>query len=285
VGAAFLPHGDFAYDPSLVDYKNGSLQLHHSSLEVGKIISDLAPDLVFLSTPHGLALSNDFGVYQNTDASGFAILGSDLQNSSFPSYTVPLSARLSPDISGQIVNTLSHTNVSGILAFGDSEAISLRWGEVIPLSFFESYLNKSDCKTLIWSQPQRRQTQTVAMIPELLNMGKLLAKILEESTLRVVVVISGDLAHTHLESGPYGYSPDAEPFDLACGKWASTLAPVALLDEAAKLVGNALSCGYTGMVTLHGILSEVGTWQPHLYANYHPTYYGMMVAFFQRLEN
>ena len=30
---------------------------------------------------------------------------------------------------------------------------------------------------------------------------------------RVVIVISADLAHTHLASGPYGYSNESEPFD------------------------------------------------------------------------
>ena len=34
---------------------------------------------------------------------------------------------------------------------------------------------------------------------------------------RVVVVISADLAHTHLSSGPYGYSNASEPFDLVSG--------------------------------------------------------------------
>jgi aromatic ring-opening dioxygenase LigB subunit len=287
VGAAVIPHGDFAYDPSLVDYQNGSLQIHNSSILVGQIISELEPELVFISTPHGLALTNDFAVYQNTNGSGYALIGSDLHNSSFPGYKVPFSTPLAPDFSSQIIDLLRggrRQNVSGLLGFADSEAISLRWGEIIPLTFLEPYLNKSHCQTLVWSQPQRRYTQSVAMIPELVGVGRLLAPILEASPMRIVVIISADLAHTHLASGPYGYSPDAEPFDKACGRWASTLDPRPLLVEAASYVDKALSCGYTGLVTLHGILSEVGTWQPHLYANYHPTYYGMMVAFFQRMD-
>ena len=38
-------------------------------------------------------------------------------------------------------------------------------------------------------------------------------EILERSPKRVVIIISGDLAHTHLASGPYGYSNTSEPFD------------------------------------------------------------------------
>ena len=36
---------------------------------------------------------------------------------------------------------------------------------------------------------------------------------LEGLSERVVVIISADLAHTHLKDGPYGYSNASEPFD------------------------------------------------------------------------
>lgn len=75
----------------------------------------------------------------------------------------------------------------------------------------------------------------------------------------------------------------SQPFDLACGSWASTLSPAPLLQTATALVDRALSCGFTGLVMLHGLLTEAGgpsTWQPALWALGHPTYYGMMVASF-----
>ena len=100
---------------------------------------------------------------------------------------------------------------------------------------------------------------------------------------RVVVLISSDLAHTHLANGPYGYSPAAKPFDAAIGRWATDpLAHAsALLKEAAGLEAHALSCGFTGLVMLHGaLLAEKPRWSPHLLANRAPTYYGMMVATF-----
>ena len=45
----------------------------------------------------------------------------------------------------------------------------------------------------------------------------------------VAVVISSDLAHTHLASGPYGYSASAQPFDDAVGRWGASLDPQPLL--------------------------------------------------------
>ena len=76
---------------------------------------------------------------------------------------------------------------------------------------------------------------------------------------------SSDLAHTHLASGPYGYSDAAEPFDKACGKWAINPEENSnsLLIDAANLVDDALSCGFPSLVVLHGIIEkDFGRWNP-----------------------
>ena len=43
--------------------------------------------------------------------------------------------------------------------------------------------------------------------------GTGLFSVLEPLKERVAVIISADLAHTHLASGPYGYSNASQPFD------------------------------------------------------------------------
>lgn len=43
--------------------------------------------------------------------------------------------------------------------------------------------------------------------------GAELFSILEPLKERVAIVVSADMAHTHLASGPYGYSNASEPFD------------------------------------------------------------------------
>lgn len=72
VGAAVIPHGDFAYDPSLVHNKNGSLLVHAGAQKAGQYLSDLNPDIILLTTPHGMALTNDFAIYKNSAGDGFA---------------------------------------------------------------------------------------------------------------------------------------------------------------------------------------------------------------------
>lgn len=92
------------------------------------------------------------------------------------------------------------------------------------------------------------------MVPELTRIGGEVYKWLETRPERIAVVVSADLAHTFREDGPYGYTPAAVPFDRAIGAWASELDQDALLVEAASLVDEALSCGYTGLVLLNGML-------------------------------
>ena len=70
-----LPHGDFVYDPRLVHNQNGSVVLHQNAVSLGHAIAKARPELIFLSTPHGLEDTNDFMVYRNTKAAGFAELG------------------------------------------------------------------------------------------------------------------------------------------------------------------------------------------------------------------
>ncbi|XP_077988566.1 protein TTE1956-like [Glandiceps talaboti] len=285
-GCYVLPHGGIALDPTYFNTTNSTSKeeawtLHHAAKQLGHKIRKQSPDIIFLSTPHGIADLKDFVLFLNSEGYGIA----DTDNCACPPCCYNISVPLDSDVSQDIVHELRvqhKLNVSGLTGFGapgNNEQFPLRWGEVIPLYFT---WNSSQTKVVILSQPTRRYNDSMEMIPELLRVGGTLYKMLHSSPKRVAVVISADLAHTHDKDGPYGYSPTAEPFDQACGKWASELDEGALLDVASILVDYALSCGYTGLVMLHGLLraSDLSLWKPHVYANLHPSYYGMMVAEF-----
>ena len=287
VGAAIVPHGDFAYDPSLVHNQNGSFEVHNAAKAAGRYLSRLEPDIIFLSTPHGVALSNDFAFYQNDLAAGFAAVGGDLHNASVVPYNVPLNVSLDANLTSELLSILrasGQTNVSALSSFANSEPQAIRWGEVIPLTFVEPAQLRS-AQLVMLSQPLRRYTAAAEMVPELLSLGHAVFQALDALPLRVALLMSSDLAHTHLASGPYGYSPAAMPFDAAVGKWASSPAThaMSLLDTAARLESRALSCGFTSLVLLHGALrSDWARFGPtaQLLANRAPTYYGMLVAIF-----
>ncbi|XP_046565316.1 LOW QUALITY PROTEIN: uncharacterized protein LOC124274030 [Haliotis rubra] len=280
-----MPHGGIALDPTHFNTTNTTSraeawELHKACVAVGQQIDEIAPDLIFLSTPHGISDLRNFGFYLNPEAQG----GADTDNCQCPPCCYNVSVGLDVNVSQRLVGKFGYDrNVSGISGYGppgqSSEPFPLRWGEVIPLHFVGGP-GLSRTRVVILSQPSRRYTEQVAMIPELLKLGSDLYTYLEGLSERVVMIISADLAHTHLADGPYGYSNTSEPFDLAVGEWAGSLDEHALLVTASQLVDRALSCGYTGLVMMHGVFSAGGlsSWQPDLLVNHHPSYYGMMVA-------
>ncbi|ETO09538.1 hypothetical protein RFI_27838 [Reticulomyxa filosa] len=270
--AAILPHGDFAYDPSLVNYENGSAQLHNASLLVGEWIDNIIqPDLIFLSTPHGMELTRDFLIYSNTNDSGYAVIGDNtifLNKNNLPSTQSDISnfrqLKTNVDAANGLIQHLldanSNNNITGMIGFADSIPLFISWGELIPTSFLNG-LSNSTREYIIFSQPLRRYNNSVQMIPELLSVGGQIFSFFETNSLvkdlNVLVLISADLAHTHLSNGPYGYCTCAEPYDMFISKWVQSMNRTYLLTGAAQEQSlGAMSCGFTGFVLLQGMFDE-----------------------------
>lgn len=302
IGAAVIPHGDFAYDPSLLDNGTPERQaadaVARAARRAGQFIAGaLDPDVIILSTPHGIELSNDYGLYLGSQASGYATIGSDLGNASTKQqYTIQLpQMELAPKLSRSLMDKLSNESVSGMLPFADSEDMPLRWGEVIPLLMIPRANNGDARKVqrrryLIWSHPFRRYTESPDMVPDLNRLGRLIFEWAEMINLDIAMVVSSDLSHTHRVDGPYGYSNTSQPFDEAIGQWAANPCENAskLLKRARSLQNDAKSCGFTGLVLLHGALCHgKGTteFEATMLANQNATYYGMMAATFERRCN
>jgi len=246
-------------------------------------------DLYILTTPHGIALSHGFALYLNNNLSGFAPIGADLRNASYPIYPIYLNASSNRTLGTSFVDFLSQrSDVQGV-TYWSSEQMPFRWGEVIALSFVNQSLKERPVIVISWpSRFNWRDIDIGKMVPECLQLGQDLFDMVDSLEQNVAILASVDLAHTFQDT-PFGTSPAAEPFDLACGKWAETLEGEYITVEAAALVNEALSCGYVGLVALHGTLERAAQvanksmtdyWDSKLLANEHPTYYGMMVASF-----
>jgi len=294
--AVILPHGDFAYDPFLVNdpaEQKVARQIAEESRTVGKIFLDeyINPDVVFLVTPHGIALTDDFGIYVGKTASGYADIGIDLHEKN-NTYRVNLpTIPLDPEMALDLISNLEQSNVTGIkTSADDSQDTPLQWAEVIPLLF----VNTTNVRRrhLIWSQPLRRYgtKEGTDLVGELLRLGRKLFVWMEKRPERMAVLISADLSHTHRTDGPYGYSATSQPFDDSIHSWITSPCQNAnfLLHRATNLQPQALSCGYTGMVLLHGILCgrrNTVKWDSHVFMNHNVTYYGMMAALIKRVSH
>lgn len=286
VGAFILPHGGLALDPRNFNTTNQTekyeaYEINNACRRVAQDIQQLQPDIVVLSTPHGLADDNNFLIYSNLKAAGYGLVDDCLIQPCQYNISVELDAGLAALLYTGSGSTENLSLLTGFGPAGNDNEIPIRWGEVIPMLFVS---NMSNVRYVVLSQPTRRYVQSVAMIPELTKLGGTIFRMLDKQQERVVVVISADLAHTHKADGPYGYSNASQPFDDAIGRWANELDATSLLDTAAGLVDRALSCGYTGIVMLNGMMSQIGlsSWNSAVYANLHPSYYGMMAATFLR---
>eukprot|EP01084_Bolivina_argentea_P181671 313732_1 len=310
IGAAVIPHGDFAYDPSLVNYENGSLELHNASVAVGNwIMNEMKPDLIFLTTPHAMALDNDFLIYENQQESGYALVGEDLHNSSVNLTKVTLNITSNENLATTLTNILraknpiNDNNISGILGFANSNPLPISWGEILPIKYLQNATINNNQSLLpqfiIFSMPLRRYNYSVIMKQELLDKGYDIWNILNNESItgkiNIFIIISADLSHTHNANiMPYGNCTCAEPYDIAIGNWINSMNRDYLLNKASyeQSVG-AMSCGYTGFVLLQGMFDASiypnknihNIWKSQLLANYHPTYYGMAVGNFTHINN
>ena len=304
VGAVVLPHGDFAFDPTLLPPRTRERtiadQIAQASRHAGRWLSEnIRPDLIFLSTPHGIKLDNDFGLFMGKYGSGSVEIGGDsYDNNKEHLYNISMRVKLAPETSKDLLSMLqqSNLNVSGIYSYNDDTDLPLQWGEIIPLKMIpndtaaETMKFHSRRQHMIWSIPERRYDHAPDMVPELLRTGNDIMNWIQSQPERIAVVISSDLSHTHQAEGPYGYSNASAPFDIAIGQWAngknlcSCQQSHYLLDIATGLQTDAMACGFTGLVLLHGMLcsgSKGGRVQGHVLANANVTYYGMMAATFE----
>jgi hypothetical protein len=77
ISSFILPHGGIALDPNHFETNNQTkrdeaIQIHNILKNISKKIIQLKPDIIFLSTPHGLSDDKNFLFYQNKKGYGNA---------------------------------------------------------------------------------------------------------------------------------------------------------------------------------------------------------------------
>lgn len=238
--------------------------------EISKEIELLKPDIIFLTTPHSIALSHNFGIYLNRAGSGNANWEGEYKE-------FEIEIEFAQSLAIELVDYLQEKKlaVNGVTAFSSGMKAPLRWAEAVPLWFLKALPSK--IRYLLLSQPIRPFVNQQHLIPELLKLGTSLKGYFDFLAEKVVVIISADLAHTHSEDGPYGFSKMAEPFDKLIENWAASLNDELLLKKAPPLLDQVRCCGYSGFVLLQSLLKKTD-FTPTIVVRESPTYFGMMVV-------
>ena len=308
IGAAILPHGDFAYDPDLLPHNQRARRLHAACQSIAHwIMDDMKPDLILLTTPHGLKLEHSYLIYENEIESGDAMIGADLHDPSFHSLRLHLNITSDNKLARKLVRLMNEygNEVEGLSSFGNQQTLPLKWGEIIPIQYLEDIrretaangvdgneVNDRDLPSfIILSFPKIRHR---TFIEDLLYSGSSLWNILDDESItgerNIMILISADLAHTHYDERnmPYGYCECAQKYDDAISEWIELMDRDSLLQSARLMqLEGAKSCGFGGFVLLQGMFDssvEVADadWTSILLVSEHPSYYGMAVANFTR---
>ena len=236
VRGVVLPHGPTMFDGSdgctaaaaerlnsiSETMKEDCQVLFESARAAAELAKATKPDVIFLNTPHGVCLSDTLCVYLNKKAKGNAEW-----NGQWTEYDVNID--LDSDLARAFLEHLQKDDVAaeGMIAFAACEA-PLRWGEVIPLWFFRD-LTAAGIKVVIFSNPLSR-SKTYPGFKEITSVGHSVAKFFSERKERVLYLVSGDLAHSHVTDCTLPlYLPDprwnlaksetALPFDVCIENW------------------------------------------------------------------
>ncbi len=121
IGAFVLPHGGISLDPTYFNTSNETAKqeawaIHNAALGVGDSITALNPDLILLSTPHGIADLRQFIFYLNPTGYGVA----DTDNCQCPTCCYNISIGMDSATASILIRELQvkSTEVSGLTAYG-----------------------------------------------------------------------------------------------------------------------------------------------------------------------
>ncbi len=265
VFGAILPHG--AMIPEIAGSYRGQMSaLDAWCQEVGSRCKEAQPDTICIVTPHGECCSDAFtvSIVQNF----YGRLGENEES-------IEAGMNCDAELAKAILQEGREAGnpVLG-LAVRDGASYPLDWGALIPLWY---------CGARFRPQPLLVvATPSQASLKEHFEFGVTVARVARKLNRRVAFIASCDWAHTHLESGPYGYHEDAARLDAEVQSIVASGDLQALTALPEELIENAKIDGIWPAMMLHGALQEAELHGNRFVSKLHgydcPTYFGMLCA-------
>lgn len=201
--------------------------------QVAREIAKIKPDTIIISSPHAPYYRDAFYMAKGQEAFGnleaFGVRG------------VEESFLIDQDLSREILVTGKTLPIY----YTDLEVDDLDHGSLIPLRLIKKYYKDFKIVRL-----------GLSVLPAKLHfqLGKAVAKAVENLGRRVVYIGSGDLSHVLKEDGPYGYRPEGPDFD----KKIVDILERGALDELFKIsrleADSAYQCGLGSFQIMAGFL-------------------------------
>ncbi len=205
--------------------------------EAGARIGDLDPEVIVLISPHG-PVSRGGPVITAPP-----VMNGDL--SAFGSGRDRVTFRGDAVLGRALVNSLSEAGMESTMV-DDKISGGMDHGAVVPLTYVARHTNPS----LVLVSGLGHDPQTAR------DVGQLLARAVEETGRRGVLIISGDLSHRLKPDAPAGFAPEGAQFDQNLLDLLVRGQGEAIRNLCPTLVDRAGECGYIPVCLLSGALGD-----------------------------
>lgn len=197
VFSCIMPHGGEIV-PELSGSKPERMaKTRGNAIKLGEWMAEARPDAIIVLSPHGTRVDGQFSI---TDCERMA--GYEEENGARFEMERKVDRILATEV---VVESKKAGLPAAPIGFGTSEGplscLPLDWGAIVPLRFMPEV-------PIVVITPSRKIS-----LADHFRMGQVLNQVAKASNRRIGLIASCDWSHTHDESGPYGFHPEAKDMD------------------------------------------------------------------------
>ncbi len=203
--------------------------------KVAEEIAALKPETIIITSPHSIMYADYFHISPRDSAKGSFI--------SFGAPEVSFRETYDTDLVEAICDLAAESDFpAGTMGERDRH---LDHGTMVPLWFIEKkYRDFRLVRTGLSGLP----------LTDHYKFGQMIAKAIEQTGRRTVIVASGDLSHKLQDYGPYGYAPEGPEYDKRIMDVMGRAAFGELLDFDETFCDKAAECGHRSFVIMAGAM-------------------------------
>ncbi len=198
-------------------------------------IAALKPETIIITSPHSIMYADYFHISPREGARGSFI--------NFRAPEVSFREEYDTELVEAICDLAAESDFpAGTMGERDR---SLDHGTMVPLYFIEQKIRTFKLVRIGLSG---------LPLTDHYRFGQMLAKAVEQTGRRVVIVASGDLSHKLQDYGPYGYAPEGPEYDKKIMDVMGRTAFGELLDFSEDFCDKAAECGHRSFVIMAGAM-------------------------------
>jgi len=235
VGAFIVPHPPIIIPEIGRGQEKKTQKTIDAYEEVAKRIEELKPDTIVVTSPHSIVYSDYLHLSPGKKAEG-----------SFKDFGVS-NVKMAVDYDEELVQSIiTIAENEGISAGTEGERSKLLdHGTMVPLYFINQRYTKYKLVRIALSG--------LSLLTHY-EFGRCIAKAIEQSDKRVVLIASGDLSHKLKEDGPYGLSEEGPIFDEEITKAMAVGDFLKFLSFDENFCDAAAECGLRSFIIMSGAL-------------------------------